>query len=648
MDPAPGETPAATDRRAPPRWRRVIPHWLRALIWVEEGGKFDAFLSYAWEADRLFAPLLQEVLHSFLRPFYRLRALRVFRDLNNLPASADLWTEIFKRIDSSRTFVVLASPAAARSGGMEKEAAHWVQHHDGRNVLILVTEGDDADVEFVRQNLLPTSLSGGSAVPLLCDLRAVRSTLVAAPSSVEHRSALIEAMRQPLLALHETDDWGALRGREASIRRQLRGAIMGTVGVLSAALVMSVWFWTQAQAERDTAQRQLKISESLRLARASDDAVAQPQRRTLLALRSVAGFTPASPPPLPSEHALWRALGSMGGLALPLPGSTAQGEPVVSPDGKWLLVGDEKGSCGLWDLTQVRSEPTARVVDCPLGGLANVAFSPDSRLLAMSGLDDDRVLLWHVDAAQTRPGALAGAIERATALRVSPDGRWLVADGAGRERVVVWDLRAPERLRSMPVERGMLGQASFSPDGRWLAAPVGNPDPRVVLWDMLDESSTPVIEASGAHTVLFTADARHLSVAGGPMGVRIWRFGPAVPVELPLSDITFAQEASTFLAGSPDGRWLAAVPYVGDSARLIDLAATTPTATILAYDRIKGAKHLAFSPDARWLALAGDANLHVYLWRLQPERPSARRSSYPSIVVAGSGTCSSAVTGAGS
>src|SRR5271170_1631827 len=74
----------------PPRWRSILPAWVRGLIWVEESDSFDAFLSYSWAADSKVAPIIQSVLQQFLCPWYKPRARRIFRDLSYLPVSSNL------------------------------------------------------------------------------------------------------------------------------------------------------------------------------------------------------------------------------------------------------------------------------------------------------------------------------------------------------------------------------------------------------------------------------------------------------------------------------------------------------------------------------------------------------------------------------
>jgi hypothetical protein len=48
----------------------------------------DAFISYSHAADGEFAPRLETALQRFAKPWFKLRALDVFRDAANLNLSA--------------------------------------------------------------------------------------------------------------------------------------------------------------------------------------------------------------------------------------------------------------------------------------------------------------------------------------------------------------------------------------------------------------------------------------------------------------------------------------------------------------------------------------------------------------------------------
>ena len=82
---------------------------------------YKAFISYSHAADGKLAPALQTALHRFARPWYRLRAIRVFRDATNLSISPHLWGEIAKALAESEYFLLLASPHASASKWVRRE-----------------------------------------------------------------------------------------------------------------------------------------------------------------------------------------------------------------------------------------------------------------------------------------------------------------------------------------------------------------------------------------------------------------------------------------------------------------------------------------------------------------------------------------------
>jgi hypothetical protein len=55
---------------------------------------YDAFISYSHALDGALAPALRTGLERFTKPWYRSRALRVFRDTASLSANPDLWSSL--------------------------------------------------------------------------------------------------------------------------------------------------------------------------------------------------------------------------------------------------------------------------------------------------------------------------------------------------------------------------------------------------------------------------------------------------------------------------------------------------------------------------------------------------------------------------
>ena len=104
--------------------------------------QYDGFISYSHAADGKLAPALQRALHVLAKPWYRRRALRVFRDKTSLSANPALWPAIEQAFRQSQWFLFLASPQAAHSHWVRKELQWWLGNRSGSQLLILLTEGE--------------------------------------------------------------------------------------------------------------------------------------------------------------------------------------------------------------------------------------------------------------------------------------------------------------------------------------------------------------------------------------------------------------------------------------------------------------------------------------------------------------------------
>ena len=123
---------------------------------------YDAFLSYSHAADDLLAPRLQAGLQQFAKPWWKRRALRIFRDEASLTANPHLWSSIADALDDSDWFVLLLSPDAANSEWVDREVRYWTEHKDPERILPVVTDGtfgwSDGEV------------TGDAVPPALCDV----------------------------------------------------------------------------------------------------------------------------------------------------------------------------------------------------------------------------------------------------------------------------------------------------------------------------------------------------------------------------------------------------------------------------------------------------------------------------------------------
>ena len=144
---------------------------------ADEGGArasskagYDAFMSYSHAADDLLAPRLQSGLQRFAKPWWRRRAMRVFRDEASLSANPHLWSSITEALDEAAWFVLLLSPDSAASEWVNREVEYWVEHKATDRILPVVTDGD---FDWRGSEVIPAALTFDHE-PRWVDLRFAR------------------------------------------------------------------------------------------------------------------------------------------------------------------------------------------------------------------------------------------------------------------------------------------------------------------------------------------------------------------------------------------------------------------------------------------------------------------------------------------
>src|SRR5580700_4921707 len=142
---------------------------------------YDAFISYSHAKDKPIASALQSAIQKLGKPWYRRRALRVFRDDRSLSATPHLWPSIEHALGQSRFFLLLASPEAAASKWVNREVTHWLAHNSVDTLLIGVTDGElaweEATGDFIARDnhpLPPALANKFPSEPKWVDLRPYR------------------------------------------------------------------------------------------------------------------------------------------------------------------------------------------------------------------------------------------------------------------------------------------------------------------------------------------------------------------------------------------------------------------------------------------------------------------------------------------
>ncbi|MBF6341852.1 TIR domain-containing protein [Nocardia abscessus] len=526
--------------------------------------EYNAFISYSHDEDRMVATAVQQGLHRLARRWYRLRALRVFRDDTNLPATAHLWATLELAIRDSEFFILLASPQAAASKGVGREVDFWKEIGTPEKFLMVVAAGEIhwdeqlGDFDRSRTTALPPQLDGWfRGEPLWVDLRDFD------PRRLTLRN---RAFRSAICKLAAPVHGKSLDDLDSADRRglKLRRAAL-VLGVLSTVVAMVAVVFGGRQLQEARNQGDIALSRRL----AADAAGVRPTQQNLARQLNILAYRYA-----PTSQA-WSGL--LAAVATPRETYLGFTDSVaaINPSRMLLATAGESQTITLWDLTAPdRSTALSRIA---LRFTYSVAFSPDGRLLATGSLDGT-VRLWDISNS-ANPTAVAQFVgPPVVSLRFSPDGRTLAVGGQIRReepRVDLWSITDPAHpSRSSSIADGVSGVLSipFSPDGRILA--VEAPDGAIRLWnvaDPLDPVPGTILSGrpEGVCAADFGPDGRSLVAGGNDGRVAVWNFaGPAAPLvvrkhESPVCTAVFSR----------DGRHL--VTASRDSARLwntVDLA----------------------------------------------------------------------------
>lgn len=299
------------------------------------------------------------------------------------------------------------------------------------------------------------------------------------------------------------------------------------------------------------------------------------------------------------------------------------GVAMVSPDGRRLVSGDDSGDVFVWE---VATGKVVRRLRAHMG-IVDLAFSPDSRLLAVAAYKP--LVVWEVETGR-QVLSLSGDPARDpyfSNLAFSPDGKQLAAIAHAYDprtkqwtiTVVVWDMTSGALVHELPAlqvipKGGGVDNVpvAFSPDGKLLAA---GSDDGLKLWDTstwkdVRTLATPM-PSSGA-SATFSADGRWLATSAPGGGVALWQTSTWQIARVIPSG--FAHGIAGF-ALSPDGRWLAATEAEDDEKTIFWDAASGQIGGAMKHTNthmIPLFKRFGFSPDSKLAALpsyAGDIRL---------------------------------------
>lgn len=223
--------------------------------------RYDVFISYSQSSDGLMSERLQDGLTRFAKPWWRRRALSVFRDRTGLTANPGLWSSIADAIDNSRYFLMLASPEAAASPWVAREVAQWRTQHGSENLLVLLADGEivwsdrAGDFDWTATTALGQTFAGCFAeAPRYVDMRWARSEVQLDLTDGRFRDQIAE-VAAPIHGMAKDELAGAdVRQHRRTLRHAFAAAV--ALALLTIAAVTSTAFAlnTAATARRSAAR----------------------------------------------------------------------------------------------------------------------------------------------------------------------------------------------------------------------------------------------------------------------------------------------------------------------------------------------------------------------------------------------------------
>ena len=312
-------------------------------------------------------------------------------------------------------------------------------------------------------------------------------------------------------------------------------------------------------------------------------------------------------------------------------GNGASADIAYSPDGRYLVLLDNRGLTQVWEAPNV-GEGVLRRVQAPgeplafsayglyrsNSDVASMALSPDGKRVAV-GIGRD-VESWDAFTGRTISSWTGGHSGRVLSVAYRAKGD-MVASGGQDKTICVWSRDRAAELRLEGHEGGVTALA-YSPDGTQLAS--GSEDRTVRFWDSTTGKLVRKLEFEGTiPSLVYSPDGRVLAVAQIPVPRGP---APAIPAYEPpglkrIDTVTGAllpglgsiPEVARAAAFSKDGSRIVTAPGGDGSVTIWDSSSGKAQKRL---PRVVGvaARAMAFTPDRTRLAISYGDNV-LSIWR---------------------------------
>ena len=282
-----------------------------------------------------------------------------------------------------------------------------------------------------------------------------------------------------------------------------------------------------------------------------------------------------------------------------------------SPDSSTLVSGSMDNTVCLWDVSTGNYKTT---LIAHADDVASVAYSPNGTTFA-SYSKDGTIILWDAEKFERRT-TITGHISGFSQIAFSPNGKTIVS-GSRDTKVRLWDTTTGKNRKTFIEHLGPVISVAFSPDGRTIASSGGviyedrwfADDYPIRLWDVSSGSQKAIIigHESDIYRVTFSPDGQILATFATNLkpifwdaatGDLLWTF---TGIEKGVGDITFSPDSRKFIYGDSTGM------------HLWDFESRKHITTFTGF--IPKTSTITFSPDGNIIA-AGGSGQEVHLWNV--------------------------------
>lgn len=284
-----------------------------------------------------------------------------------------------------------------------------------------------------------------------------------------------------------------------------------------------------------------------------------------------------------------------------------------SPNGKYLAVAswEVDKMAAIWDTSKWGEAETLETEgDEVYKAGQGIAFSPDSKMLAVGG-KDSATRIW--DAATRKlvhklGGRGWGHAKWVNTVAFSPDGG-TIATGSTDQTIKLWDVKTGEEKATLMGHTKGINAIAYGSDVIY----TGSVDGTIKTWALESTGDATWNLDGGTYGIDFSTDGKRVATASWLGKVRIWD----VDSGRELKQWVAQEQSANAVAYSPDQKRLASVGNDGK----IKLWNADSAAEIRTFETVKGPQliSVAFTPDGRHV-LSPSSNATAKLWEAETGR----------------------------